>query len=78
MFKWFEAIKPAAVPATVGSTMNGKTLLVPVEIGNNGTSLHPRTRSRCVPSPPREMTDFTPSFLNIFAASVVSVLLPSG
>ena len=66
MLKWFEAIRPAAVPATVGSTMKGKTLLVPVEIGNNGTSLQPKTKSRCVPSPPKEITDLTPSSLNIF------------
>ena len=73
-----EATSPAAVPATVGSTINGKTLLVPVEIGSNGASIQPKTRSRCVPSPPREITDLTPSFLNIFAASVVSFRLPSG
>ena len=47
------ATSAVAIPASVPSTMRGKTLFVPVEIGIRGTSRQPLATIRLVPSPPR-------------------------
>src|SRR5207244_10202618 len=66
---------PAADPASVPSTMVGKTLLVPVEIGISGTGpLAPATR-RLVPSPPRVIRQLTPASTIHLVACDVSALL---
>ena len=48
-----DATTPAAMPATVPSTICGNTLFVPVDIGINGTCPDPLATARLVPSPPK-------------------------
>ena len=64
------ATDPAAIPASVPSTICGNTLFVPVEIGTIGTSPAPLATTRFVPSPPSVTMHPAPSEAIIRAASV--------
>ena len=55
------ATKPVAIPATVVSRISGKTLLVPVDSAQIGTSPQALATTRCVPSPPSTTIAATPS-----------------
>ena len=72
-----EATSPAAIPAVVPSTITGKTLLVPVEMATIAISREPLATARLVPSPPRVMTQLTPSAAMAAAARTVSPSLNS-
>ena len=60
------------MPASVPSTITGKTLLVPVEIATSGIWLVAAATARLVPSPPRVMRQPTPISVIIVAARMVS------
>ena len=66
------ATSAAATPAVVPSTVDGNTLLVPVEMAISGTSGQPVATSRHVPSPPSTTTAPTCSFHIDRAAAIVS------
>ena len=66
------ATTPAARPATVPSSIAGKTLLVPVEIGTMGTQPTLFAAARLVPSPPRVTMQPTPASTIISVALTVS------
>ena len=63
---------PAANPACVPSQENEKTLLVPAEIGNNGTLLDSIATKRFVPSPPKVIKRLQPLSHIILVATSVS------
>ena len=63
------------MPAMVGSTKVGNTLLVPVERGINVTSGAWRAMARLVPSPPKETMWSTPWARNAATAASVSAAL---
>jgi hypothetical protein len=70
------ATSPAASPASVPSTIRGKTLLVPVESGSSGTSPQPLATTRFVPSPPSVTITAAPRSRRRCAASVESLAWP--
>jgi hypothetical protein len=63
------------MPATVPSSIRGKTLFVPVESATSGASSQPFTNARLVPSPPSVTTTAHPASRIRSAARVVSMAL---
>ena len=72
-----DATTPAARPATVPSTMYGKTLFVPVDMGTSGTLPDPLATALLVPSPPSVTMHETPISAIAFAARVESPSAPA-
>ena len=60
------------MPASVGSTVRGNALFVPVEIGMTGADGHPSATARFVPSPPSTTTAAHPTSPIARAAAIVS------
>ena len=67
------AANAATTPAVVGSTIDGKTLLVPVDSGINSSCGALRAIILLVPSPPSETMTSTPSPTKARTARSVSV-----
>ena len=67
-----QALTAAAMPAMVPSTIKGKTLLVPVDMGRRGVSPHFLATARLVPSPPRVTMHPAPISWRSSAARVLS------
>ena len=65
-------MRPAANPATVGSTGRGNALFVPVEIETRGMSAQAPATRRFVPSPPSTTIAPTPTSRMVAAAVIVS------
>ena len=66
-------LRPATIPASVGSTDIGKTLLVPVDSGIRSISLDDLTIARFVPSPPKETIVLQPASRKQRSPSSVSL-----